>query len=102
MGGCSHQPVTVPDLRWLCYVTAWLDLHSVSGAVKLAVEVGLIGPFPLILANAVFMSYTGSLWCHLHIRWLIKVLIVAVAVGWFFVEAVPASRLLRHVPAIRK
>ena len=38
------------------YVTARLGLHSVSGAVKLAVAVWLIGPLPLILTNAAFMK----------------------------------------------
>src|ERR1700737_4615952 len=31
------------------YITARLGLHSMSGAVKLAVAVWLIGPLPLIL-----------------------------------------------------
>jgi hypothetical protein len=38
------------------YVNARLGLHSVLGAVKLAVAVWLIGPLPLILTNAAFMK----------------------------------------------
>ncbi len=51
------------------YVTARLGLHSVSGAVKLAVAVWLIGPLPLILTNAAFMK--------LH-----RVFVVSYAIGW--------------------
>jgi hypothetical protein len=38
------------------YVTARLGLYSVSGAVKLAVAVWLIGPLPLILTNAAILT----------------------------------------------
>jgi hypothetical protein len=51
------------------YVTARLGLHSVSGAVKLAVAVWLIGPLPLILTDAAFMK--------LH-----RVFVVSYALGW--------------------
>jgi hypothetical protein len=37
-------------------VIAWLDLHSISNAVKLAAAVLVIGPLPLILTNAAFMK----------------------------------------------
>ena len=65
------------------FVAARLGLHAVSSALKLAVAVWVIGPLPLILTNAAFMklhrvfvaSYAGG--------WLIKLTIVAVAVGWF-------------------
>src|ERR1039458_3790585 len=51
------------------YVAARLGIHSVSGAVQLAVAVWLIGPLPLILTNAAFMK--------LH-----RVFVVSYAVGW--------------------
>ena len=38
------------------YVTTRMGIHSVSGAVKLAVAVWLIAPLPLILTNAAFMK----------------------------------------------
>jgi hypothetical protein len=65
------------------YVAARLGLHSVSSAVKLAVAVWLIGPLPLILANAAFMKLHRVFVVLYSIGWLIKLLIVAVAVGWF-------------------
>jgi hypothetical protein len=65
------------------YVTARLGLHSVSGALKLAVAVWLIGPLPLILTNAAFMKLHRVFVVSYATGWLIKLAIVAVAVGWF-------------------
>src|SRR5208337_711642 len=38
------------------FVAAQLGIHSVSGAVKLASAVWMIGPLPLILTNAAFIK----------------------------------------------
>src|ERR1700730_5318866 len=65
------------------YVTARLGLHSVSGAVKLAAAVWLIGPLPLILTNAAFMKLHRVFVASYATGWLVKLTIVAVAVGWF-------------------
>ena len=65
------------------YVAARLDLHSVSAALKLSVAVWLIGPLPLILTNAAFMKLHRVFVVSYAIGWLIKLGIVAVAVGWF-------------------
>jgi hypothetical protein len=65
------------------YLTARLGLHSVSGAVKLAAAVWLIGPLPLILANAAFMKLHRMFVASYATGWLVKLTIVAVAVGWF-------------------
>ncbi len=65
------------------YVTVRLGLHSVSDAIKLAVAVWLIGPFPLILTNGAFMKLHRVFVVSYAIGWLIKLMIVAVAVGWF-------------------
>src|ERR1700722_696993 len=65
------------------YVTAGLGLHSVSGAVKLAGAVGLIAPLPLILTDAAFMKLHRVFVVSQAISWLIKLTIVAVAVGCF-------------------
>jgi hypothetical protein len=65
------------------YVAARLGLHSVSSAVKLAVAVWLIGPLPLILANAAFMKLHRVFVVLYSVGWLIKLLIVAAAVSWF-------------------
>lgn len=64
-------------------ITARLRLHSVSGAVKLAVAVWLIGPLPLILTNAAFMKLHRVFVASYATGWLVKLVIVAVAVGLF-------------------
>jgi hypothetical protein len=63
-------------------VTAWLDLHSIAAAVKLAAAVWLIGPLPLILANAAFMKLHRVFVASYATGWLVKLMIVAVFSGW--------------------
>jgi hypothetical protein len=65
------------------FVAARLGLHSVSGAVKLAVAMWMIGPLPLILTNAAFIKLHRVFVVSYATGWLIKLLIVALAVGWF-------------------
>ena len=64
-------------------VCARLGLHSVTAAIKLAVAVWLIGPLPLILTNAAFMKLHRVFVTSYAIGWLIKLAIVATAVGLF-------------------
>ena len=64
------------------YLSAWLGLHSVPAAVKLAVAVWLIAPLPLILTNAAFMKLHRVFVASYATGWLIKLSIVGVAVGW--------------------
>ncbi len=65
------------------YILARLGLHSMSSGVKLAVAVWLIGPLPLILTNAAFMKLHRVFVVFYAIGWLVKLTIVAVAVGMF-------------------
>jgi len=65
------------------FVAARLGLHSVSSALKLAVAVWVIGPLPLILTNAAFMKLHRVFVASYAIGWLVKLAIVAVAIGWF-------------------
>jgi hypothetical protein len=65
------------------YLAAWLGLHSVTSTLKLAMAVWLIGPLPLILTNAAFMKLHRVFVASLATGWLVKLAIVAVAVGWF-------------------
>jgi hypothetical protein len=65
------------------YVTAWLGLHSMAGAVKLAVAVWLIGPLPLILTNAAFLKLHRVFVASYAVSWLVKLVIVAIAAAWF-------------------
>jgi hypothetical protein len=65
------------------YVATRLGLHSVSSASKLAVEVWMIGPLPLILTNAAFMKLHRVFVVFYAIGWFVKLTTVAVAVGLF-------------------
>jgi hypothetical protein len=64
-------------------VCARLGLHSVSSALRLAVAVWLIGPLPLILTNAAFMKLHRVFVASYSVGWLVKLALVAVAVGCF-------------------
>ena len=64
-------------------LAAWLGIHSVSSALELAVAIWAIGPLPLILTNAAFIKMHRVFVVSYAIGWLIKLTIVAVAVGWF-------------------
>jgi hypothetical protein len=65
------------------FVVARLRLHSVSSALKLAVAVWVIGLLPLILTNAALMKLHRVFVVSYSIGWLTKLVIAAVAVGWF-------------------
>jgi hypothetical protein len=56
----------------------------VGGAAKLAVAVWLLGPLPLILTNAAFMKLHRVFVVSYAAGWLVKLILVAVAAGWFF------------------
>jgi hypothetical protein len=64
------------------YLAARLGLHSVASTLELAVAVWLIGPLPLILTNAAFMKLHRVFVASFATGWLVKLAIVAVAVGW--------------------
>jgi hypothetical protein len=65
------------------FVAARLGLNYVSGAVKLAVAIWVIGPLPLILTNAAFIKLHRVFVISYATGWLVKLMIVAAAVGWF-------------------
>jgi hypothetical protein len=65
------------------YTAARLGRHSLPSPVKFAAAVWLIGPLPLILANAAFMKLHRVFVASYAIGWLVKLIVVAVAVGLF-------------------
>lgn len=65
------------------FVTARAGFHSVSGALKMAVAVWVIGPLPLILTNAAWMKLHRVFVASYAASWLIKLAVIAVATGWF-------------------
>ena len=64
-------------------ILAWLGILSISGASKMAVAIWLIGPLPLILTNAAFIKLHRVFVISCAAGWLVKLMIVALAVGWF-------------------
>ena len=63
-------------------LAARLSMHSCRSASELALAIWLIGPLPLILANAAFMKLHRVFVVSYALGWLVKLLIVAIAVGW--------------------
>lgn len=63
------------------FVLARLGIHSVTGALGLAVAIWLIAPLPLILANAASMKLHRLFVACYAAGWLIKLVITAVATG---------------------
>lgn len=62
---------------------AWLGFLSISGASKMAVAIWLIGPLPIILTNAAFIKMHRVFVISYATGWLVKLTIVALAVGLF-------------------
>jgi hypothetical protein len=62
---------------------AWLGFLSLSGTTKMAFAIWLIGPLPLILTSAAFIKLHRVFVVSCAIGWLVKLLIVALAVAWF-------------------
>lgn len=62
---------------------AWLGFLSLSGATGMAIAIWLIGPLPLILTNAAFIKLHRVFVVCYATAWLVKLLIVALAVTWF-------------------
>jgi hypothetical protein len=59
-----------------------LGAHSYRSAGELALAIWLIGPLPLILTNAAFMKLHRVFVASYALGWLVKLMIVAVAVAW--------------------
>jgi hypothetical protein len=65
------------------YAFARLGLHTMPAALKLASAVWLIGPLPLILTYAAFIKLHRVFVVAQLVGWLVKLAVVALAVGWF-------------------
>ena len=74
------NPLNVYGLAKDRLVRCW---EWVSGPVFGAVAVWLIGPLPLILTNAAFMKLHRVFVASYSVGWLVKLALVAVAVGCF-------------------
>ena len=65
------------------YLAAKLGYTTLPGASKLALAMWIIGPLPLILTNAAFLKLHRIFVALYATGWLVKLLIVAIAVGLF-------------------
>lgn len=77
------SPLPFLTCGFFAYLAARLGLHTVLGAIKLAVAVWLIGPLPMLLTNAAFMKLHRVFVVSYALGWLAKLVLVALAVGWF-------------------
>ena len=59
---------------------ARLNLHSYTATFKLALAVWLVGPLPLLIANALFIKLHSAIVASYSLGWLVKLVIAAVAV----------------------
>jgi hypothetical protein len=77
------SPLPFLTCGFFAYLAAQLGLHTVPSAAKLALAVWLIGPLPMILTNAAFMKLHRVFVVCYALGWLSKLMLVALAVGWF-------------------
>src|SRR5580700_1192762 len=70
--------VTCGVFTLLC---AALVLHSYSGTITLALAIWLVGPLPLLIANALFIKLHPGITASYSLGWLVKLLVAAVAVS---------------------
>jgi hypothetical protein len=69
--------VTCAVFTLLC---ARLNLHSYSATIKLAFAIWLVGPLPLLVANALFIKLHSAITAAYSLGWLVKLVVAAVAV----------------------
>jgi hypothetical protein len=68
----------------LVFVCAGLHLSSYSATLKLTLSIWLIGPLPLTIANSLFMKLTPAIAMAHAMGWLVKLVLVGIAVALFF------------------
>jgi hypothetical protein len=65
-------------------LAARIGFHTVHADLKLAFAIWIIGPLPLILANAAFIKMHRVFVASYATGWLVKLLIAALATGLFY------------------
>jgi hypothetical protein len=58
-----------------------LGLYSYKGTVTLALAIWLVGPLPLLFANALFIKLHPAITASYSLGWLVKLVLAAVAVS---------------------
>jgi hypothetical protein len=86
-GGEHHRIILAQALALVTaggfVVLAW-KLHQTDykGTLKLAAMIWLIGPLPLLLANALFIKIDHLVTASHAAGWLVKLLLIAAATAW--------------------
>ena len=65
------------------YLAARLHLHGTMTLLKVGLAVWTLGPLPLVLTNAAFLKLHRVFVASYALGWLVKLLIIAIAVAWF-------------------
>ncbi len=79
----ATSPLPFVTAAMFTYVAARLHLHSTTAVLKLAAAIWIIAPLPLILTNAAFLRLHRVFVTSYAFGWLVKLGIIALAVGWF-------------------
>jgi intracellular septation protein A len=86
----GNQRMRIAAAQALCLVTAagfvllaW-KLHQTDprGTLKLAAMIWLIGPLPMLLANAMFIKIDTLVTASHAAGWLVKLLLIAAVTAW--------------------
>jgi len=86
-GGQRHRIILAQALALVTagafVLLAW-KLHQTDykGALKLAAMIWLIGPLPVLLANALFIKIDHLVTASHAAGWLVKLLLIAAATAW--------------------
>ncbi len=73
-------PLPFVTCAFFTLVCAHLNFQSYSATIKLALAIWLVGPFPLLIANALFIKLHPAITASYSLGWLVKLLVAAVAV----------------------
>ena len=88
-GGPEPRRIAAAQLLALVTAAAFVLLANkigqtdLRGALKLAAMIWLIGPLPLLAANAMFIRVDPLVTASHAAGWLVKLLLIAAATAWF-------------------
>jgi hypothetical protein len=91
-GGAGGEGKTVAASILLGFVTcagfvftcSAFQIHGYSSALEFAVAIWVMAPLVIVVTNALFIKLHPLTVVAHSLGWLVKLLLAAVAVGWFF------------------
>ncbi|MFZ0335665.1 MAG: hypothetical protein WAN10_15470 [Candidatus Acidiferrales bacterium] len=75
-----YSPLPFVTCAVFAVLCARLNLHSYSATLKLALAIWLLGPLPLLIANALFIKLHSAIAASYSLGWAVKLAVAAVAV----------------------